>query len=131
MVDLETPERIELEIASLWMRQDGIMVVHISDIRPIELADAMEIVKAEGVLSKGRKVPILHLFDKDTLPGKEVREYSASPESSTYCSAEAFVANTLAQKILGNFYVRINKPSVPSKMFLTEEEAIEWLTFFL
>ena len=44
--------------------------------------------------------------------------------------AEAFLLTSLAQKILINFYIRFDKPLVPSKVFTNKEKAIEWLRQF-
>lgn len=122
--------RVNLEMASLWMRGDGILVVHIYDQRDLELADAIEIVQAEGELTGGKKVPILHIIDKASLPSQEIREYSASEEGTLYGTAEAYITQSLAQRILGNFYVRFNKPRIPARMFTSERDAIDWLGQF-
>ena len=43
----------------------------------------------------------------------------------------AFVIKSLAQKLLGNAYLKINKPVVPTALFDNEEKAIEWLQKFI
>jgi hypothetical protein len=37
----------------------------------------------------------------------------------------------MAQKILANFYIKINKPERPTKFFNNKDEAINWLKPFL
>lgn len=107
------------------------MMCHIYDNRDIDVEDAKRIVEAEGKLTGGKAVPILHILDKESLPTNDVREYSASPEAAAYCLAEAYITKTMAHKILGNFYVRFNKPTIPCKMFVDEDMAINWLSTFL
>ncbi|MGE0560760.1 MAG: hypothetical protein AB7O47_03005 [Flavobacteriales bacterium] len=62
---------------------------------------------------------------------KEAREFSASVDGLKYSSAEAYVFNSLPHRIIGNFYLKFNKPSVPTKFFNTKEEAEVWLKTFL
>jgi hypothetical protein len=46
-------------------------------------------------------------------------------------SADAFVIYSLPQKLVGNFYLKVNKPPVPTRFFKTPEEAIRWLRKFV
>jgi len=39
----------------------------------------------------------------------------------------ALVANSLAYKILANFFIRFNRPVVPTKVFNSRKKAIAWL----
>jgi hypothetical protein len=55
------------------------------------------------------------------------RVFSASEEGSKYSVAEAFVVKSLSQRLIANFYVKVNKPPIPSKVFNSEKEAIKWL----
>ncbi len=41
--------------------------------------------------------------------------------------ATAVVVDTLAYKLIANFYLKFNKPKRPYKVFSKEEEAIKWL----
>ncbi len=36
----------------------------------------------------------------------------------------------LPQKIVGNFFLKFDKPARPTKIFTKEEEAVEWLKQF-
>ena len=52
-------------------------------------------------------------------------------KNNPYSKADAFIINSLAQKILANFYVKINKPERPTKFFDKEDEALEWLKQYI
>jgi hypothetical protein len=45
--------------------------------------------------------------------------------------ADAFVIDSLAQRILGNFYLKFNKPQFPTRFFNSKEEALIWLEAFV
>lgn len=42
-------------------------------------------------------------------------------------SARAIVIKILGQRILANFYIRFQKPIIPTKVFNDYKEALEWL----
>lgn len=42
-------------------------------------------------------------------------------------SARAIVIKILSQRILANFYIRFQKPIIPTKIFNNYEEALAWL----
>jgi hypothetical protein len=42
----------------------------------------------------------------------------------------AFISDSLAKKLLANFFISINKDKVPMKFFKNEKEAIVWLSQF-
>jgi hypothetical protein len=83
-------------------------------------------------LAEGKLVPVYSLAGKYTLATKEAREYVAKAEMSrTILSAEAFVVQSASQRIIANFYLRINKPRIPTAFFKKEEDAVKWLKKFL
>jgi hypothetical protein len=58
---------------------------------------------------------------------QEARRLGADPARKGKMVAEAIVINSLAGRMLGNFFIRINKPHWPTKLFSTCEEAEVWL----
>lgn len=64
-----------------------------------------------------------HSFsDVDT----ETRKWAADPQGNHYTHTDAIVIGNLAQKIVSDFYIRFDRPVVPTKIFFTLEKAIEW-----
>ena len=57
----------------------------------------------------------------------EARNYYARSELTKYRFADAFVIGSLATRLVTNFYFAINKPTIPSKMFNSKKEAMNWL----
>lgn len=58
---------------------------------------------------------------------KETREAVATEKFSTHLVAVALYSNELALKLLGNLYIKINKPEVPTKFFTDKNKAEIWL----
>ena len=55
--------------------------------------------------------------------------FSVKDRDSKTCAFGILIGSTTS-RVLGNFYLGINKPTVPTKLFDNEEEAIKWLKQF-
>jgi hypothetical protein len=77
------------------------------------------------------KAPVLFIANEFSLPSKESREYLAKKESLPYSLADAYVINSFPQKIAANFYLKVNKPARPTKMFNNKEDALIWLKTYM
>ncbi len=122
---------IELKHSTVSLMDNGIMHIHIKGGNELELTDAVLIVEAMGKLGGGKKYPLFIDCDEFASVDKEVRVFSASAESNIYVLAEAIAYDSLAHKLISNFYIKYNKPSVPTKTFPDKEEAIAWLKTFI
>ncbi|MFI5202869.1 MAG: hypothetical protein ACHQF2_00115 [Flavobacteriales bacterium] len=118
-----------LSHTTLFQRPDGILEAHCTDIN-YGINELVEIVYATGKISGNKRVPMLIISSAHSLVNSEAREYMASPESTKYSIAEAYVIKSTAQKILVNFYLRFNKPTVPTRFFSDITKAEKWLLSF-
>lgn len=96
----------------------------------LTLADMMELREAVKKLGDGDKIPILVRPAEFCGITPDARKYSATRDSGKYTLASAVMVKTLASRILLNFYLNINKPIIPTKGFLSEKEAYDWLLNF-
>ena len=94
------------------------------------MADAIENVRAMKSLVKGRRYPVL--ADMRLFKGvdREVRAYYAGPETTGVVSAVAIIVRSLAQRVMGNWFITWNKPQFPSRLFTSQDEAMKWLDGF-
>ncbi len=111
----------------IFMRKDGIVQIQFEKGFEGGLEDAKRMVQHFLLLSPNKKVKILSVYAEDNLFSKEVREFISSDEVGKIVAADAFVINGTALKIFGNFYLHVNKPQRPSKLFTDKAEAIQWL----
>ena len=93
--------------------------------------ECREIMDAYEVLLEKKKYPLLHIVKDFVTVDQEAREFAASEEGLRFSKVEAYVINSLAHKILANFYMKVNRPSVPTRFFRTKKEAVEWLSKYL
>lgn len=79
--------------------------------------------------AKDRMVKNLVVAGKYTQLSTEAMRYiqSSNEKRRDLILAEAIVVNSLAQRLLGNFYFRILSPKYNVRMFNSEEKAMKWL----
>ena len=130
--DRDKPEGdvITTRTATVWIGEDGISRVIRHPGAEEGLTDAKEIIEAGRKLAKG--VKILNLSDIRGLKSasREARQYFRM-ETSKYLIASAVLIDSQISRMVGNFYISVNKPDYPIKLFTSESKAIEWLKGFL
>lgn len=101
-------------------------IIRLNVIENIEMEqqDAKDMIADAVKLADGQTYAIL--FDANTSGtiSFEAREEFAK---SAKRIAAAIVTKSLANKLLGNFFVNFHKPKSPSRMFTDEKEALVWL----
>ena len=117
----------EFDHSKLILRADGILEMHCSDDAIFDTSHIQELVSKIGVMTNGKKCKQITIAGAYTSVTKEGREYMATDEAVLFTTVEAYVIQSLAQRILGNFYLKFNKPKVPTKMFTDREKAEKWL----
>jgi len=60
----------------------------------------------------------------------EVREWAADSNGNHYTFCDALVIGNLAHKIIADFYLKFNKPKMPTKIFYSVEKAYDWIKEF-
>ncbi len=65
--------------------------------------------------------------EEDATVSNGARRIAASKEYAQYTSALALCTSNLALRIMGNLFLKINRPSVRTRLFETREEALAWL----
>ncbi|MCB0397662.1 MAG: hypothetical protein KDD36_13490 [Flavobacteriales bacterium] len=98
------------------------MEVTVDDIQKME-----EVVEEQGGGRPYRNLIVAENYVTTTF--KTVR-YMGTEEANRLTIADAFVINSLPQRIMANFYLNVVKPLKPTKFFKTEEEAFSWLKQF-
>ena len=66
-------------------------------------------------------------FDSFADVEPDVREWAADSSGNLYTYCDAIVIRNLAQKIIADFYIKFNKPKMPTKIFYSVNKAHEWI----
>lgn len=120
-------KQVDLKHSKIILRRDGIIELHTNDKHEYIIDDVKENVATFGELTNHQKAPILIIGGAFTSVTKEARSFMANYESLKYSLCEAFLLNSLSQKLLINFYIKFDKPLVPTKVFHKKDPALDWL----
>ena len=118
--------------ADIYLSPDGLVLVRVDRDAKQDLTEAKENLAASISVREGLKRPLLTDI-RFCLP--------LTPEARRYYSGQVLVDSFLAMGILidasafgtmmGNIYIQIAKPGIPTRLFTDEERAIEWLKEFV
>ena len=128
-VNKSFPDKLETAYMTLWI-DDGILHCKFCDSLDMDLDIAKNCVGERVTFSNFTSYPCLIDMKGLVSVTKEAREYMAA-DGSLFITAGALLVNNSLTKMLGNLFLNINKPKVPTRIFTEEEEAKKWLKQFL
>lgn len=126
----EIIKQIDHPLFNVQLRSDGIVQVNINDEAYFTLNDSKEYVIAVDQLTNGIPHLILKIPGEHASVDSESRSFMATPEAMRCSIADAIVVKSMAQRIIGNFYIKFDKPDKPVRLFNNIEEAEKWLFSF-
>ena len=119
----------ENEYANFWI-EAGIVFFVYKPNTSIDLAAAKKIVNDRITFQKHIDYPIYCDIRSMKNADKAGRDFLAK-EGSSYTKGVAVIVDSPMTKIIGNFYLGLNKPTTPTKMFTEREDALEYLRQFV
>lgn len=126
---LSTSVRVELPYASINIKKEGIIHLHYKN-HALTLEENKNIFKILRENSRWEVCPFLISGDEFSSHDKDSKMFNSSPDVVKHCSCLAFITKNLAQKLVVNFFVRVYKPKVPTRLFTDQDKAFEWLLKF-
>ena len=93
--------------------------------------DAKDILTASAKINQGKPYPALVDTRQVKSISREAREYFAGREASTIHKACAILIDSPVSSMMGNLFLKLNKPIMSVKLFTNENEALAWLKGFL
>ena len=109
---------------SLQQLEPKILKLVVVDGIELELQDAKEMIAEALELSNGEEYAILFDANKSGTISFEAREEFAKSKKR---KAVAIVTKSLANKLVGNFFINFHRPRSSSRIFSEEKSALEWL----
>jgi hypothetical protein len=124
---------LPIETRTAWVQLDdrGVVLARAKPQAALDLADAREVTAAMFPLVEGATGRILIDLREVRSMSRECREYFAGRRPGRRQMACALLVRTPLGRAIGNFFMGINKPIIPTRMFTLEEEALRWLAEFL
>lgn len=96
------------------------------DIDMVDLEIAKTCVKDRLEYTGHKSYPSLFDITRIKQSTKEARDYMAN-EGNEHVSASAILISSPMLKMTANFYIMVNKPKNPTRMFTEKESALTWL----
>jgi hypothetical protein len=112
--------------------EDGILRLKMKPgVFDLDLADAQEVIRAVAELGGGVARPALVDLRELRSMSRDCRKYFAGPETAKVESAVALLVGSPVARAIGNFFMGLNKPLIPTRLFTSEAEALGWLREFV
>jgi hypothetical protein len=107
---------------------DGLVENSINDYAALEVEDVLKFKELNTrLMGSGVYYGVLVVSGQFASVSEEARALTASSEFQQYTVAKALMAKNFAQKLVINFYLRVNKPAIETRMFTRRNAAIQWL----
>ncbi len=92
----------------------------------IEVEDAIEgFIARQKILESKQPTPLILDIRKIEHISSEARQYSSRSTDGLLCLA--IVVDSGYSKIFGNYALFLNRPLIPTKLFTSEEKALQWV----
>ncbi|MES2589165.1 MAG: hypothetical protein V4622_09300 [Bacteroidota bacterium] len=119
---------IEITCYFTWMGEDGIARTKVKTAAEVNLEFAKENSVAVNSLSKkGEKFPLIVDARGIKSMTRDARNQFSTRGRKTFVTSFAIIIDSPLSRVIGNFFMGINKPAVPTRLFESEEKAKEWL----
>lgn len=100
----------------------------ILDGQVMEVDDIKELKLANLELTGGKEYAVLVIAGHLSEISKESRELIASKDFAQNTVAKALLVTNIGHRLVGNFYLSVNRPYIKTKVFTDRNLAIEWLS---
>lgn len=128
---IEILKQIDLPEALISLRNDAIIEVTFNDGVILDIALQNKLLKSYWEICDNKQKCFIFKAMNNVSITKEARDNATNLEDVSPLKASALVTDSLAYKLIGQFYLKVNKPKRPFNIFKSETEAIEWLKQFV
>ncbi|MEO7327148.1 MAG: STAS/SEC14 domain-containing protein [Minicystis sp.] len=122
---------ISTRTAHLWIDDD--LIVHCDCLPGFDTtkADAVAIAAATWKVAGERRRPGLVDIRSSRSIDRAARAHFSGPACARTNAAVALVIGSPLSRMVGNFFIGLNKPLFPTRLFTLEADAHTWLRGFL
>ena len=119
---------VETDYVKMVLKK-GIFYMYYKSLKQLDLNIAKAIVKERLAFVDGESYPSLFDIQKVEHSTKDARDYMAD-EGNDLVLASAIMVGSPVLRMMANFFIMVNKPKNPTRMFTDEKSAVEWLEQF-
>lgn len=125
-----SPQLHETATMRCWLRQDGIIHSQVKKKANITLTDATLNMETMWNAGGNKKRPVFSDISDIGFVDKPSRKYVRANNYKTMLAVAILATNPISM-FIGNVFLNFEKPDLPMKIFLGEEDAINWLKKFI
>ena len=118
---------VETRIFHTSLEKDGYIYTRVKPGSEIQLQDAKDNTAAVIKVSGDSNFPILVDLREIKSISKEARDHFSMRGRKPHVTAIAMLVKSPVSRIIGNFFLGLNRPTVPTRLFNQEKEAILWM----
>ncbi len=122
---------LKTRTGEVFLGEDGIYRQQMFENVHVNLEDAKELFARNEELSDGTTRPLLVIVAGTRSLSREARSHFSGKESVRLFSAVALLVESPLTRVISNFFIGLNKPLFPVKIFSSEKDALEWLKDYL
>jgi hypothetical protein len=118
----------ETKTARIALNDQGLLIVRIRDGAHQSLADAKENLALAVSETRGERRPLLIDIRKaQPLEADARHHYSGQTLVERFSALALLIEGSPFGRMMGNVYLRIARPGIPTQLFSDEGRALEWL----
>lgn len=125
--EIHIVKEIDFKTVNIALKSNGIVYVLFKDHCLINIELQNQLLHVYRDITGGKLMPFIFLAAEYVSVTKEAKENAIFIEDQSMCGASAVVVNTLAYKLIANFYLKVNKPKRPYRVFSNVQDAEKWL----
>lgn len=118
----------ETKTARIALGERGVVIVRINSGAYQSLADAKENLAGALAETEGRRCPLLiDIRGSQPLDAAARHHYSGQTLVEGFSALALLIEGSPLGRMMGNVYLRIARPGIPTQLFADEEPAVQWL----
>lgn len=120
-------QTFEFDVARISQYEHHLITIHYIGNCDVDVPLVKKVHDTILQMTQGEKYRVVVLADAGVNFTKEGREFSVQQDQTSNKVAWAAVTNNLGHIIMVNFFLKINKPNIPFRLFKNIEDAVAWV----
>ena len=105
----------------------GFVVARVDHGMEMDVTDAREAVQKTFAIAREKRTAVLVDLRGIRSQSRQARDYLSSSEMQPMFAAVALLIASPVSQVVGTFFMRLRQQPVPTRLFLDEEQAVDWL----
>ena len=126
-ISIVKESHIENFLKAILYNNGIIEIIWDTSIPEIEVIHLKKMQDVVFELGEGKKMPLYFTVHEFLGISSDARKYATSEVGVKYTLATTVLVDNLAKNLLFNFFMKVNKPRVPTKSFTNRNDSFIWL----